>query len=58
MVSEYEFVKDGEHKSHLLTNVLDIEALEAEMPSDAAKEWNKKLIVRIPSIRLTLLYKS
>ena len=32
----------GEHKSHLLMNVLDMEALEAEMTSDAAKEWDKK----------------
>ena len=29
VVTEYEFVKDGEHKSHLLMNVLDMEALEA-----------------------------
>jgi len=42
VVSEYEFVKAGEHKSHLLMNVLDMEALEAEMTSDAAKEWDKK----------------
>ena len=42
VVSEYEFVKVGEHKSHLLMNVLDMEALEAEMTSDAAKEWDKK----------------
>ena len=42
VVSEYEFIKAGEHKSHLLMNVLDMEALEAEMTSDAAKEWDKK----------------
>ena len=42
VVSEYEFVKAGEHKSHLLMNVLDMKALEAEMTSDAAKEWDKK----------------
>ena len=42
VVSEFEFVKAGEHKSHLLMNVLDNEALEAEMTSDAAKEWDKK----------------
>ena len=30
------------HKSHLLMNVLDMGALEAEMTSDAAKEWDKK----------------
>ena len=42
VVSEYEFVQAGEHKSYLLMNVLDMEALEAEMTSDAAKEWDKK----------------
>ena len=42
LVSEYEFVQAGEHKSHLLMNVLDMEALEAEMTSDAAKECDKK----------------
>ena len=42
VVSEYKFVQVGEHKSHLLMNVLDMEALEAEMTSDAAKEWDKK----------------
>ena len=42
VVSEFEFVKAGEHKSHLLMNVLDNEALVAEMTSDAAKEWDKK----------------
>ena len=40
--SEYEFVQAGEHKSHLLINVLDIDALEAEMTTDTAKEWDKK----------------
>ena len=34
VVSEYEFVQAGEHKSHLLMNFLDMEALEAEMTSD------------------------
>ena len=42
VVSEYEFVQAGDHKSHLLLNVLDMEALAAEMTSDAAKEWDKK----------------
>ena len=42
MVLEFEFVQASEHKSHLLMNVLDMEALEAEMTSDAAKEWDKK----------------
>ena len=42
VVSEYEFVQAGQHKSHLLMNVLDMEELEAEMTSDAAKEWDKK----------------
>ena len=38
-------------------NVLDMEALEAEMTSDAAKEWDKK-IVRIQSMQLSLLNKN
>ena len=42
VVSEYEFVQASENKSHLLMNVLDMKALEAEMTSDAAKEWDKK----------------
>ncbi len=42
VVSEYEFVKAGEHKSHLLMNVLDMDALCAEMTSEEAKEWDKK----------------
>ena len=57
VVSEYEFVQAGEHKSHLLMNVLDMQALEAEMTSDAAKEWDKKIIVRVPSMQLSLLNK-
>ena len=31
VISEYEFVQAGENKSHLLMNVLDMKALEAEM---------------------------
>ena len=57
VISEYEFVQAGENKSHLLMNVLDIKALEAEMISDAAMEWDKKIIVRIPSMQLSLLHK-
>ena len=41
VVSEYEFVQAGEHKSHLLMNVLDMDALCTEMTSDKAKEWDK-----------------
>ena len=41
VVSEYEFVQVGEHKSHLLMNVLGMEVLKAEMTSDVAKEWDK-----------------
>ena len=28
VISEYEFVQAGEHKSHLLMNILDTEALD------------------------------
>ena len=41
VVSEYEFVQAGEHKSHLHMNLLDMETLEAEMISDTAKECDK-----------------
>ena len=41
MVSEYELVQAGDNKSHLLMNVFDMETLEAEMTSDAAKECDK-----------------
>ena len=58
VVSGYEFVQAGEHKSHLLLNLLDMETLEAEMTSDAAKKWAKKIIVRIPSVQLSLLNKN
>ena len=56
-VTDYEFVKVGDHKSHLLMNVLNMEAFEAEMYSDATKEWDKKIIVRIPYIRSNFLRK-
>ena len=42
VVSGYEFVEAGDYKSYLLMKVLNVEALEAEMTSDAAKEWDKK----------------
>ena len=54
-VTDYEFVKVNEHKSHLLMNCTDLEKLGAEMESPFAKEWDKKIIVRISSIRLSLL---
>ena len=38
-------------------NFLDMEALEAEMTSNAAKEWDKKIIARILSMQLSLLNK-
>ena len=42
VVSKYEFVQASEHKSHLLMNVLDMDALCTEMSSDEAKEWDEK----------------
>ena len=39
-------------------NVLDMQSLEVEMTSDAAKEWDKKTIVRLPSMKLSLLNKN
>ena len=41
-VTEYEFVKVNEHKSHLLMNCTNLEKLGAEMESPFAKEWDKK----------------
>ena len=55
---EYEFVQVVKHKSHLLFNFLDMEALEAEMSTDEAREWGKKIILRIPSMLLSLLNKN
>ena len=54
VVSEYEFVQAGEHKSHLLMNLLDMETLEAEMISDTAKECykNSNCKVAVYSIEL------
>ena len=56
-VTDYEFVKVNEHKSHLLMNCTDLEKLDAEMQSPFAKEGDKKIIVRILCIRSNLLLK-
>ena len=53
-VTDYEFVKVNEHKSHLLMNCTDLEKLSTEMESPFAKEWDKKIIVRILYIRSDL----
>ena len=39
-------------------NVLEMEVLEAEMNSDAVKEWDKKIILRIAPKQLRLLNKN
>ena len=57
VVSEYEFVQAGQHKSHLLMKALDMEVLEAEMTSDAAKNWDKKNC-KDTSIQLSLWNKN
>ena len=41
-VTEYEFVKVNEHKSHLLMNCTNIQKLGAAMDDPFAKEWDKK----------------
>ena len=41
VVSDYEFVKVDEHKSHLLMNVLDMDELCKKMASDECTEWDK-----------------
>ena len=42
VVSDYEFVKVNDHKSHLLMNVTDLEKLGAAMADPVATEWDKK----------------
>ena len=54
-VTDYEFVKVNEHKSHLLINCTDLEKLGVEMESPFSKEWDKKIIVRMSYIRSNLL---
>ena len=41
-VTNYEFVKVNEHKSHLLMNCSDLEKLGKGMESPLAKEWDEK----------------
>jgi len=56
-VTDYEFVKVNEHKSHLLMNCTDLEKLGAEMQSPSQRNGIKKIIVRMPYIRSNLLRK-
>ena len=46
-VTDYEFVKVNDHKSHLLMNCTDLERLGDEMESPFAKEWDKNLAYKI-----------
>jgi len=41
-VTDYEFVKVNENKSHLLLNCTDLEKLGAVMEDPFVKEWDKK----------------
>ena len=41
-VTDYEFVKVNDHKSHLLMNCTDLEKLGEEMELPFAKECDKK----------------
>ena len=54
-VTNYEFVKVNEHKSHLLINCTDLEKLGAVMTDPFVIEWDKKIIVIILYILLSLL---
>jgi len=56
-VTDYEFVKVNEHKSHLLMNCTDLEKLGAEMESPFARTGIKKIIVWLQFIRSNLLRK-
>ena len=40
-ISEYELVKETDHKSIMLENVLDMEKLEAFMSTPEMLEWDK-----------------
>ena len=41
-VTDYEFVKVNDHKSHLLMNCADLDKLGATMEDPVCKEWDKK----------------
>ena len=41
-VTDYEFVKVNDHKSHLLMNCTDLEKLEVVMTDPFVTEWDKK----------------
>ena len=56
-VTDYEFVKVNDHKSHLLMNCTNLEKLGAVMEDPFVKEWDKKIIMRMLSIPLNLLNK-
>ena len=44
---EYEFVKANEYKAHLPMNCTDLEKPGTAMEDPFAKEWNKKITLRI-----------
>ena len=56
-VTDYEFVKVNEHKSHLLINCTDLDKLGAEMESPLQRNEIKKITVKIPYIPSNLLSK-
>ena len=56
-VTDYEFVKVNDHKSHLLMNCTDLKKLGAVMTDPFVTEWDKKIIARILYILLRLLVK-
>ena len=41
-VTDYEFVKVNDHKSHLLMNCSDLEKLGATMEDPVCKKWDEK----------------
>ena len=58
VVSDYEFVKVNDHKSHLLMNVLNMDALCTEMTSDKLRSGIKLIAAKIPFMELSLLIKN
>jgi len=54
-VTDYEFVKVNDHKSHLLMKCTDLEKLGTTMEDPICEEWDKKIIVRILYMQFELV---
>ena len=54
-MTEYEFLKVNDHKSHLLMNCTDLEKLGSAMDEPSAKEWDQKTILMKVYVSVMLL---